>query len=428
MMLCCATAILAQNNRISYQAVVRDTANRLVANKTVTVTVEIFNGDAQTAAYTETQTTQTNYNGLIALQIGNGNDWASIDWKTARIETTVKLEGTELATLEMPLTAVPYALYAEYADELDPGATVVTNIYDKMRSDSLALGTLIDANTAEIGNLKIADANLDHRIVADSNKLVNFKAKMKTDSTTLRNLIDANAAEIVNLKTADASLSQRIVADSNNLVNFKAKMKTDSTTLRNLIDANTENITITDNHLTALQNRVNTFNTHVCDSVDACVKKIVSDTASALRGLIKATDDKFVNYYTKTQTDINIHDTANTVREEMSAQLATKADANNVYTKAEVNDLLAQLVQSLPKMDQETFTVANDGQTTFTLNHAPKSDYIYRMYINGVMVGGSNTQVLTISSTATKTMQYDASKNGNYALKANDKVTIVYWY
>ena len=45
MMLCCATAILAQNNRISYQAVVRDTANRLVANKTVEVTVNIYNGD-----------------------------------------------------------------------------------------------------------------------------------------------------------------------------------------------------------------------------------------------------------------------------------------------------------------------------------------------------------------------------------------------
>ncbi len=35
LMLCCATTIFAQNNKISYQAVVRDTENRLVANKTV---------------------------------------------------------------------------------------------------------------------------------------------------------------------------------------------------------------------------------------------------------------------------------------------------------------------------------------------------------------------------------------------------------
>ena len=386
LMLCCATTIFAQNNKISYQAVVRDIENKLVANKTVEVTVKIYNGDATTAAYTETQTATTNLNGLVSLLIGNGTvtggNWGLIDWKTARIETTVTLAGTSLGTLAMPLTAVPYAMYAEYADELDPDAAVVIGIYNKILYDSLALGALIDANAANIGELQ----------------------------------------------EMDEALSARITADSNNLVIFKAKMKTDSTTLRTLINTNANNITITNNNLTALQNRVNTFNTNVCDSVDACVKKIVSDTASALRGLIENTDDKFDNYYTKTQTDINIHDTANTVRGEMSAQLATKADADNVYTKAEVDALLAQLVQSLPKMDQETFTVANDGQTTFTLNHAPKSDYIYRMYINGVMVGGSNTQVLTISSTATKTMQYDASKNGNKTLKANDKVTIVYWY
>ena len=411
LMLCCATTIFAQNNKISYQAVVRDTENKLVANKDVQVTVNIYNGDATTAAYTETQTATTNLNGLVSLLIGNGTvtdgNWGLIDWKTAHIETTVTLAGTSLGTLAMPLTAVPYAMYAEYADELDPDAAVVIGIYNKILYDSLALGALIDANAANIGELQ----------------------------------------------EMDEALSARITADSNNLVIFKAKVKTDSTTLRNQINTNADNITITNTNLTALQNRVNTFNTNVCDSVDACVKKIVSDTASALRGLIKATDDKFDNYYTKTQTDINIHDTANTVREEMNAQLATKADADNVYskadmdqklgakadtnnvytkdlvyTKAEVDALLAQLVQSLPKMDQETFTVASDGQTTFTLNQAPKSDYIYRMYINGVMVGGSNTQVLTISSTATKTMQYDASKNGNKTLKANDKVTIVYWY
>ena len=457
LMLCCATTIFAQNNKISYQAVVRDTENKLVANKDVQVTVNIYNGDATTAAYTETQTATTNLNGLVSLLIGNGTvtdgNWGLIDWKTAHIETTVTLAGTSLGTLAMPLTAVPYAMYAEYADELDPDAAVVIGIYNKILYDSLALGALIDANAANIGELQEMDEALSARITADSNNLVIFKAKVKTDSTTLRNLINTNAAKIGELQEMDEALSARITADSNNLVIFKAKVKTDSTTLRNQINTNADNITITNTNLTALQNRVNTFNTNVCDSVDACVKKIVSDTASALRGLIKATDDKFDNYYTKTQTDINIHDTANTVREEMNAQLATKADADNVYskadmdqklgakadtnnvytkdlvyTKAEVDALLAQLVQSLPKMDQETFTVASDGQTTFTLNQAPKSDYIYRMYINGVMVGGSNTQVLTISSTATKTMQYDASKNGNKTLKANDKVTIVYWY
>ena len=36
-MLCCVTTIFAQNDKISYQAVVRDPENKLVANKTVKV-------------------------------------------------------------------------------------------------------------------------------------------------------------------------------------------------------------------------------------------------------------------------------------------------------------------------------------------------------------------------------------------------------
>ena len=426
MMLCCAMTIFAQNNRISYQAVVRDTENKLVANKDVQVTVNIYNGDATTAAYTETQTATTNLNGLVSLLIGNGTvtdgNWGLIDWKTAHIETTVTLAGTSLGTLAMPLTAVPYAMYAEYADELDPDAAVVIGIYNKILYDSLALGALIDANAAKIGELQEMDEALSARITADSNNLVIFKAKVKTDSTTLRNLINTNAANIGEHQEMDETLSARIAADSNNLVIFKAKVKTDSTTLRNQINTNADNITITNTNLTALQNRVNTFNTTVCDSVDACVKRIVSDTANTVR------EEMSVQLATKADAD-NVYSKA-----DMDQKLGAKADTNNVYTKdlvytkAEVDALLAQLVQSLPKMDQETFTVASDGQTTFTLNHAPKSDYIYRMYINGVMVGGSNTQVLTISSTATKTMQYDASKNGNKTLKANDKVTIVYWY
>jgi uncharacterized protein (TIGR02145 family) len=210
----------------------------------------------------------------------------------------------------------------------------------KMKTDSTTLRNLINTNAENISELQETDEALSARITADSNNLVIFKAKMKTDSTTLRNLINTNTENISELQETDEALSARITADSNNLVNFKAKVKTDSATLRNLINANTDNITITNNHLTALQNRVNTFNTNVCDSVDACVKGIVSDTASALRGLIKDTDDKFANYYTKTQTDNNIHDTANTVREEMSAQLATKADADNVYSKADMDQKL----------------------------------------------------------------------------------------
>ena len=322
--------------------------------------------DETTAAYTETHTNvQTNYNGLFSLQIGGGTatgvswDEAVINWKDAKVITAVSLGGTQLATLEMPLTAVPYALYA---DEINPDGTVVTNIYNKMYSDSLALGTLIDANAAEIGNLKIADANLSQRIVADSNNLVNFKAKMKTDSTTLRNLIDANAAEIVNLKAADASLSQRIVADSNRLV--------------------------------ALQNRVHTFNTNICDS-----------NATAIA------------------TKANAADVEGAITQLNNLITALTARVNHLH------DSIEDIMNNMPVMGQDSFTVATNGQTSFTLKNVPEADHVLRMYINGVMVGGSHSGVLTTTSNQnSKVVVYNPEENKNYALKAGDKVTVVYWY
>ena len=299
MMLCCAMTMFAQNDKISYQAVVRDTENKLVANKSVEVTVNIYNGTATTAAYTETQTVTTNLNGLISLQIGpNGTNanWNSIEWNQARIETTVKLNGTQLGTLAMPLTAVPYAMYAKYADNVDP--------------DALAAQMHDTANNVrgEMNN-KLADK--------------------------------ANVADV----------------------------------------------------------------------------------------------------YTKAQTNVNIHDTADVVRAEITAL------SNNYYTKTQVNNLAEQYIQQLTntlntlnaridsvinvmnnlptRMVEQRDTVQTAGQTSFTLAHEARADCVVRMYINGVMVGGNYNDVVTVSNT---TVTYDPTKNGNYALKADDKVTIVYWY
>ena len=132
MMLLFAVNVFAQseNEKISYQAVLRDAQNHLVVNKTVNVTVGIFNGDATTATYSEMQTTTTNLNGLISLLIGpdgNNADWNSIQWNHARIETTVSLAGTSLGTLEMPLSAVPYALYAKEAGNVPQNVGELTN-------------------------------------------------------------------------------------------------------------------------------------------------------------------------------------------------------------------------------------------------------------------------------------------------------------
>ena len=67
--------------KMSYQAVVRDANNALVANTKVGIQINILQGSATgTAVYTETQTPTTNANGLVSIEIGGGADFSSIDW------------------------------------------------------------------------------------------------------------------------------------------------------------------------------------------------------------------------------------------------------------------------------------------------------------------------------------------------------------
>lgn len=230
--LCCAMTMFAQNNhKISYQAVVRDTANKLVANETVTVTVNIYNGEVTTTStvtepvYTQTQTVTTNLNGLISLMIGPDvatPAWNSIHWNHARIETTVTLDGTELGLLAMPLTAVPYALYAK---EINPDAVVITNIYNKMQQDSTALADKMHADSLLLhGALNDSTANV-RRALKDS--VTNVNTRMQTMAENLHNEIS----------TLDNKVTTRMNSISDSVKTTLDSVTTVSTNLHNEITA-----------------------------------------------------------------------------------------------------------------------------------------------------------------------------------------------
>jgi hypothetical protein len=59
--------------KMSYQAVIRNTNNALVTSTAVGMKISILQGSASgTAVYEETQTLSTNANGLVSLEIGSG--------------------------------------------------------------------------------------------------------------------------------------------------------------------------------------------------------------------------------------------------------------------------------------------------------------------------------------------------------------------
>ena len=107
--------------KFSYQAVVRDASNNLIANQSVGVQISILQGSAAgEAVYVETQNATTNANGLMTLEIGGGTmlsgDFATIDWGDGPyfLKTETDPNGGTNYTIEgtQQLLSVPYALYA----------------------------------------------------------------------------------------------------------------------------------------------------------------------------------------------------------------------------------------------------------------------------------------------------------------------------
>jgi len=121
-------SVFAQSpEKMSYQAVIRNTSNQLVISQTVGMRISILQGSASgTAVYAELQFSTTNANGLISVEIGTGavvsGNISTIDWANGPyfIKTeTDPLGGTNYTiTGVSQLLSVPYALYAKSAETL----------------------------------------------------------------------------------------------------------------------------------------------------------------------------------------------------------------------------------------------------------------------------------------------------------------------
>ena len=139
--------------KMSYQAVIRDAANTLVANQTIGMQVSILQGSTTGAAvYVETQSAATNTNGLVSIEIGGGTvtvgNFNAIDWANGPyfIKTETDPTGGTNYTITgtSQLLSVPYALHAKTAETLT--ANITEN--DPVFGASVAAG-ITAADTAQ---------------------------------------------------------------------------------------------------------------------------------------------------------------------------------------------------------------------------------------------------------------------------------------
>lgn len=118
-----ATLVLAQvPQKFSYQSVIRNSGNQLIANQTVGIKISVLQGSANgTVVYAETHSPTTTANGLANLEIGGGTvlsgNFANINWSNGpyfiKTETDVNGGNNYTISATQQLLSVPYAFRAE---------------------------------------------------------------------------------------------------------------------------------------------------------------------------------------------------------------------------------------------------------------------------------------------------------------------------
>jgi len=176
-----ATTFAQAPEKMSYQAVVRDSGDALVANQAVGMQISILQTtETGTAVYVETQTPTTNVNGLVTLEIGTGTvvsgDFTTIDWSTGiyfiKTETDPTGGVSYTITGTSQLLSVPYALHAK---------TVTQPIYNVNTFYPELGGFVIEINTDGTHGIVVAMQDQGSSNWYEANDLLSNASNHDTD-------------------------------------------------------------------------------------------------------------------------------------------------------------------------------------------------------------------------------------------------------
>ncbi len=124
--------------KMSYQAVIRNSSNTLITSSPIGMKISILNGSATgSLIYTETQIANTNANGLVSIEIGTGTvvtgTFSTINWANGPyfIKTETDPTGGTAYTISgtSELLSVPYALHAKTAESISGGITETDPVF-----------------------------------------------------------------------------------------------------------------------------------------------------------------------------------------------------------------------------------------------------------------------------------------------------------
>jgi trimeric autotransporter adhesin len=121
----CGITFAQVPEKMSYQAVIRNSSGQLSVNTNIGMQISIIQGSSTgTAVYVERHFPTTNVNGLVSLEIGGGTvvsgSFAAIDWANGpyfvKTETDPSGGANYTITGTSQILSVPYALHAKTAE------------------------------------------------------------------------------------------------------------------------------------------------------------------------------------------------------------------------------------------------------------------------------------------------------------------------
>ncbi|HEY5591667.1 MAG TPA: hypothetical protein VIK55_11690, partial [Paludibacter sp.] len=216
-----SSIIFAQSpQKMSYQAVIRNSSNALVTSSPVGMRISILQTSATgTAVYVETQTPTTNANGLVSIEIGSGTvvsgTFASIDWSTGvyfiKTETDPTGGTSYTITGTSQLLSVPYALYAKTAEGIS-GTITASQVSDFQTSVTNNAAVLL--NTAK-----------NSYPIADATKVANLSGTNTGDETTATIKTKLGITTLSGSNTGDQTLAGLGGVASNTSITGATKTK-----------------------------------------------------------------------------------------------------------------------------------------------------------------------------------------------------------
>ncbi len=181
--------------KVSYQAVVRNSSDQLVTNQLVGMQISILQGSAAgTAVYVETQSPTTNDNGLITLEIGTGttsDDFSAIDWTSGPyfIKTEIDPAGGTSYTISgtSQILSVPYALHAETAESITGVYSETDPVYALSQAAYITAADI--TNLSNLSGTNTGDQDLSSYLTSESDPIYSASQAANIIAADITNLV-----------------------------------------------------------------------------------------------------------------------------------------------------------------------------------------------------------------------------------------------